>query len=357
MRFVSRLDLYLPADILERSPTAWDRLQSLWTTVDLRTDRERSRAEAVTIVYDFRRVLDDLGIDNARALIIDGETVFHDQRGVPGDLPNLILALSEHTAIFGSGAQELRFSVEHEEAGLRLVLEVTVASEHPRGAASARVSVLGEVIEFEPKPGESADSYRARVHPFIAEPSRRLALRLQFGSFISRLESALERRFSEARISVTTEALDMALVSGEPPPVLPAPRRTSPAIEATAAPLRNFTLSVEQRIAAIVTGPPPYAVRRRRIEDLESDLIDTLIKERAAESQTIPLAVARKLEELNRLIGEHNRYYPIEKNLPIDVSSGQLLDMGEPWMPLPAVTIDALREKARAGWRSNRHGS
>ena len=102
----------------------------------------------MTIVYDFRRVLDELGIDNARSLVIDGETVFHDQRGEPGDLPNLILALSEHTAIFGSGGQELWLSVEHEEAGLRLVVEVMVASEHPRGAASARVSVLGEVVEF-----------------------------------------------------------------------------------------------------------------------------------------------------------------------------------------------------------------
>lgn len=347
MRFVSRIDLYLPADILERSPTAWDKLRSLWTTVDLRTHRERNKVEAATIVYDFRRVLDDLGIDNARSLVIDGETVFHDQRGEPSDLPNLILALSEHTAVFGSGAQELRLSVEHEEAGLQLVLEITVVAEYARGAAAARVSVLGEVAEFAPKPRESAEDYRARVHPLITEPSRRLALRLQFGSFISRLESALERRFAEARISVNTEALDLALVSRDSPP--PPPPRPGPAIEATAAPPRNFTLSVEQRIAAMVTGPPPYALRLRRIEDLESALISTLIKEGAVAGPMIPIAVARKIEELNRLIDDHNRYYPVEKNLPIDIRSGQLLDLGEPWRPLPAVTIDALREKARAG--------
>lgn len=350
MRFVSRIDLYLPADVLERSPTVWDKLQSLWTTVDLRTDRERSKLEAVTIVYDFRRVLDDLGVDNARSLVIDGETVFHDQRGEPGDLPNLLLALSEHTAIFGRGAQELRLSVEHEEAGLRLVIEVTTVSEYPRGAASARVSVLGEVVEFEPRPGESAAEYRARVHPLVAEPSRRLALRLQFGSFISRIEAALARHFAEARITVTTEALDVAPVSREPPP-RPEPRRRPSAPESTAAPARNFTLSVEQRVAALMSGPPAYAVRLRRIEDLESELIDLLIEKRAVDGPTIPIGVARKLEELNRLIGEHNLYYPVEKNLPVDVRSGQLLDLGEPWRPLPQVTIDTLREKARAGER------
>lgn len=346
MRFVSRIDLFLPADVIERSPTAWDKLQSLWTSVDLRTDRERSRVEAVTIVYDFRRVLDDLGVDNARSLVIDGETVFHDQRGEPGDLPSLILALAEHTAVFGSSAQELRLGVEHEEAGLRLVIEVTTVSEHPRGAASARVSVLGEIVEFTPSPGESAAEYRARIHPLVAEPSRRLALRLQFGSFISRLESALERHFSEARIAVTTEALDVALVSREPVPS-PAPRRAPHAPEATAAPARNFTLSVEQRIAAMISGPPAYAVRLRRIEDLESELVGILIKASAVEGPTIPIAVARKLEELNRLIGEHNLYYPAERNLPVDVRSGQLLDLGEPWKPLPPVTIDTLRAKAR----------
>lgn len=351
MRFVSRIDLYLPSDVIERSPTLWDKLQSLWTTVDLRTDRERNKVEAVTIVYDFRRVLDDLGIDNARSLVIDGETVFHDQRGEPGDLPNLILALSEHTAIFGSGAQELRLSVEHEEAGLRMVVEVTTLSEPRRGAASARVSVLGEVVELDPRPGERAADYRARVHALIAEQSR-VVLRLQFGSFISRLESALARHFPEARISITTEALDMALVSRDPPPALP-PRRTAPALvpEATAAPARNFTLSVEQRIAAMMSGPPSYSVRLRRIEDLERALIDTLIEERAVDSPTIPVTVARRLEELNRLIGEHNTHYPVEKNLPIDVRSGQLVDMGEPWKPMPRLTLDVLRQKARWGER------
>ncbi|MFO0580325.1 MAG: hypothetical protein U1A78_40650 [Polyangia bacterium] len=350
MRFVSRIDLYLPADVLERSPTVWDKLQSLWTTVDLRTDRARSKLEAVSIVYDFRRVLDDLGVDNARSLVIDGETVFHDQRGEPGDLPNLLLALSEHTAIFGRGAQELRLSVEHEEAGLRLVIEVTTVSEHPRGAASARISVLGEVLEFEPRPGESGAEYRARVHPLVAEPSRRLALRLQFGSFISRIEAALSRHFAEARIAVTTEALDVAPVSREPPP-RPEPRRSPLAPEETAAPARNFTLSVEQRVAALMSGPPAYALRLRRIEDLESELVDLLIEKRAADGPTIPIGVARKLEELNRLIGEHNLYYPVERNLPVDVRSGQLLDLGEPWTPLPAVTIDTLRAKARARGR------
>ena len=87
-----------------------------------------------------------------------------------------------------------------------------------------------------------------------------------------------------------------------------------------------------------MSGPPAYAVRLRRIEDLECELVELLIEKRAVDGPTIPIGVARKLEELNRLIVEHNLYYPVEKNLPVDVRSGQLLDLGEPWRPLSAVT-------------------
>ena len=53
----------------------------------------------------------------------------------------------------------------------------------------------------------------------------------------------------------------------------------------------------------------------------------------------------------NDLIGRHNRYYPIEANLPIDVRSGKLLERGAPWRPLPAVTMDELLARAAAGRR------
>jgi len=80
-------------------------------------------------------------------------------------------------------------------------------------------------------------------------------------------------------------------------------------------------------------------------------VIDTLIELGAVDGPTIPIAVARSVEEINRLIGDHNRYYPVERNLAIDVRSGQLLDMGEPWKPMAEITVDALRKRARAGDR------
>jgi hypothetical protein len=33
MRFVSRIDVFLPADIVERAPGVWDRFKSIWQPV------------------------------------------------------------------------------------------------------------------------------------------------------------------------------------------------------------------------------------------------------------------------------------------------------------------------------------
>ena len=114
----------------------------------------------------------------------------------------------------------------------------------------------------------------------------------------------------------------------------------------TVAPARNFTLTVDDRVRAYTQGVPGYIRRRRRIEELEARLVATL---RAAEDRAQVLgskAVAADLATLNDLIGRHNRYYPIEANLPIEVRTGRLLDRGVPWRPLPPVTADDLLARA-----------
>lgn len=51
------------------------------------------------------------------------------------------------------------------------------------------------------------------------------------------------------------------------------------------------------------------------------------------------VAVVRCLHELNRLIVAHNRYYPIEANLPLDPVSRVELDRGRSYQPMPVVTL------------------
>ncbi len=117
--------------------------------------------------------------------------------------------------------------------------------------------------------------------------------------------------------------------------------RDAPPGEAGAA-LGNFKLSVDERLRAYAQGVPSHIRRRRRIEDLEARLRAQLA---AAET---PAELARSpeltgdLALLNDLIARHNRYYPIEADLPIDVRTGRLLERGVPWRPLPPVTMAGL---------------
>jgi hypothetical protein len=116
----------------------------------------------------------------------------------------------------------------------------------------------------------------------------------------------------------------------------------------TVAPPRNFTLSIEERLRAYAQGAPGYIRRRRRIEDLEARLIQKLAAAPAAVEILSSAEVGAELALLNDLIGRHNRYYPIEANLPIDVRTGRLIDRGVPWRPLPSVTAADLLARSAA---------
>ena len=61
----------------------------------------------------------------------------------------------------------------------------------------------------------------------------------------------------------------------------------------------------------------------------------------------VPLALVRALEDLNALIAEHNRFYPIERALPLDPSTGGYAELGSTWLPRPQVTVESLCLRAK----------
>jgi len=117
----------------------------------------------------------------------------------------------------------------------------------------------------------------------------------------------------------------------------------------TVSPPRNFTLSIEERLRAYAQGAPGYIRRKRRIEDLEDRLIRQLAAAPTPAQTAASAEVVADLALLNDLIAKHNRYYPIEANLPIDVQTRRLVERGgTPWRPLPAVTVADLLARAAA---------
>jgi hypothetical protein len=114
------------------------------------------------------------------------------------------------------------------------------------------------------------------------------------------------------------------------------------------APLGNFKLSVDERLRAYAQGVPGHIRRRRRIEDLEARLVGLLAAAEVPDTLLAEAEAAAELALLNDLIARHNRYYPIEANLPIEVRTGRLLERGVPWRPLAPVTAGELLARAAA---------
>jgi hypothetical protein len=137
-------------------------------------------------------------------------------------------------------------------------------------------------------------------------------------------------------------------------------RKSAPTAFNSADPPRNFTLSVNDRIRALTIGAPAYATRKKSIEDREERQVsvlvalhDTLVAKREhSESELrralLDRAAAFDLARLNALIDNHNRYYPIEANLPIDFRTGGYLVYGRPWHPTQPWTAERLVAQALA---------
>lgn len=114
----------------------------------------------------------------------------------------------------------------------------------------------------------------------------------------------------------------------------------------------NFTISTPERMRALAMGPPAYARRLRRIEDLTAAVIKGVAEFEAKEgvaltAASLPLKLSRQVALINKLIEDHNQYYPIEAGLRIDLRTRHLMDWGEPWEPTPPVEAEALIAAAR----------
>jgi hypothetical protein len=130
----------------------------------------------------------------------------------------------------------------------------------------------------------------------------------------------------------------------------------TPSAHSSADPPRNFTLSVDERIRALTIGAPAYAIRKRKIEDLESRWVATLLELREQlEAKGTPEAdVAHALRakaatfdyrRVNELVLQHNRWYPIEANLRIDPKTHGYLVYGRPWLPEPAFSAERISKR------------
>src|SRR5688572_9172369 len=111
MRLVGQIYVTVRGDVVHRDPTFWEKLKrGVGGRVDLETGELQNQLEATAIVDAVRGALGRLGVDNALSLVIDDTVIFQDSDGKAGDLPDLVLALADHSSVFGKSFRELRFA-------------------------------------------------------------------------------------------------------------------------------------------------------------------------------------------------------------------------------------------------------
>ncbi len=201
MKFRSKVHLKSDGETIRRDPGFWERVGKLFgASPNLDTTRVRTNLSAAHLLSGVKKALERAGVDNAIALTIDGQVLFEDRKGAAGDLVDLFTAFYENEMVYGRDFKQLVLTVEHAEAGVHYVLELEGRGEHEKDEATVTLDLSGRITEFEPRQGEDADAFRARVEPFLATPTFAETHRLQFESFVERLRDALAAGLPEVRV-------------------------------------------------------------------------------------------------------------------------------------------------------------
>lgn len=216
MRLDGRIALVAKGEAVRREVGFWDRFKKVFgKNPKLETDRVQTLMTTAHLLAGVKRALDTVGVTNAIALVIDGETLFEDREGRADDVGDLFAAFYENEELYGGDFSEVLLTVEHREAGLHLVLELCARGEHKTDESTIEIRVSGRSIDFEPRPGEEVAAYTGRVAGLVASPTHPEAQRLQFERWVQRIRDALAGALPDARVSgVATAVRVMRVASG-----------------------------------------------------------------------------------------------------------------------------------------------
>ena len=106
--------------------------------------------------------------------------------------------------------------------------------------------------------------------------------------------------------------------------------------------LPSFKITLDEYLKAM-DGPPAWVMRLKRIEDwmdqtsarVHKDWVEMAL-ENFDNSENFRREWMRFIEnfdfsQINKWIGDHNEYFPIEANLPYDIRTGKMLYGGGPF--------------------------
>lgn len=202
MKFYSVIRVEMDEHEILRQPGVIARLRRTFGgEPQLATGKMRAALEASMLIDAQRRALAEVGAHDAVALVVDDLVLFEDRDRRPDDLGDLFLAFHEYAPAIDADFRILRLTVEHLEAGVHYVIELQARTEYAKGDSPVRVIVSGRMAALEPKKGETADSYRARVEPILQDRVAFEVAQASFDSFVARVRDATARALPSAQVT------------------------------------------------------------------------------------------------------------------------------------------------------------
>jgi hypothetical protein len=211
MKLFGCITATVAAQEILRQPNWWEKVRKAFgDDPNLGSGQAQSALEATVLVEVARDALRSIGASNAISLVIDDTVLFHDRDGASDDMGDLFLAFHDNSSVFGEGFREIRLAVEHEEAGIHIVIEIQARGQHAVGVPAVRIIISGRAVALTPKRGEDAEDYRKRAEPFANNPQAIETMRVQFQGFVARLRDAVASAMPTGTIEVADSDVRIA---------------------------------------------------------------------------------------------------------------------------------------------------
>lgn len=127
MRLTAQARIYLPGEELFRKPSFWDNVKGAFgADVDLRTGELQITSDVLATTEQVQQGLQLAKVTNAVSLVVDNDVIYQDLEDRADDAQLLVQAMRRSASRFNAGFKTLRAVFEHSEAGLHMLIEVTV---------------------------------------------------------------------------------------------------------------------------------------------------------------------------------------------------------------------------------------
>ncbi len=216
MRLTAQARIYLPGEELFRKPSFWDNFKGAFgADVDLRTGELQITSDVLATTEQVQQGLQLAKVTNAVSLVVDNDVIYQDLEDRADDAQLLVQAMRRSAGRFNAGFKTLRAVFEHSEAGLHMLIEVTVFAKAKKGTPAAMIAVGARIDALRPKDNEDIEAAKDRIGKALGDAQLVPTYRTMLSNFMMRLQSGMQRVFIRGEVEVDNAEVQVVRPSGQ----------------------------------------------------------------------------------------------------------------------------------------------